>query len=728
MKIVVSKFGDFNETIRWYKEMLLQATLIHPIRQSGLTVTEEKYNIYSNIMAALRAYASNVSLEVSQINELTENSEIDEIAVAIGGYETFEKIFKRNRMEDTNFNRRQLRNCLAHGDYTFIMNGRIDNEDASYAINLFDIKELKINLKNSKINCDISLSELMRLVNIYEDLYMDYDRNVRLRNIYYKRPIKLRNNADVKKFIDGITVAKFSSCTDMSISDNIDEIMKKIAKEIGISEKFDYATIEYLEKEKEERNQNKFDVKIDRLDERTKKFVNSYLEYLGFEVTKIMLTHDNLYNRFIGDILAPEYTQSRINKYANHFMLFMQSSFMKQLSGKSQKYFEMVYNQLNQENLIMDMHLGPIIYSNVLLGLANYCFSYVRSINDEYLKNNGKNLFLYRDIGTSRRYQTSLESEPIPIERERYIRYKEIAEIQEKIDKNDDRKKLKDVILGKLVTKINCNNLANPSKNREEELQKIDALLEGFGNEKLQKILDILVDKIVEKEPESSTLTKESVQEYLKQLLYEKDGYSYKKDKKTDFEERININDEKLEVKEKFSILINEYIGKKSTRKVDELIPEVIELNSKKEELEKEGKFNDSSEFFRHLRNSIAHGNYTIDYIPAFLKKDFGKMKFHFEDYDKDRGKTEFYFDITGTQLLELVERFRVSINKQLEQTEIAEEFSKHEEFLKAQQIVSGQKIGEATFDVTVKESDKAQGILNRMLKKIQDWRINRSE
>ena len=60
---------------------------------------------------------------------------------------------------------------------------------------------------------------------------------------------------------------------------------------------------------------------------------------------------------------------------------------------------------------------------------------------------------------------------------------------------------------------------------------------------------------------------------------------------------------------------------------------------------------------FRHIRNSIAHGTYEIDYFKALEKKNLEKIKFTFLDYSLEN-KT------TPEKLLEQIELKLVEILK----------------------------------------------------------------
>ena len=70
----------------------------------------------------------------------------------------------------------------------------------------------------------------------------------------------------------------------------------------------------------------------------------------------------------------------------------------------------------------------------------------------------------------------------------------------------------------------------------------------------------------------------------------------------------------------------------------------------------------DTNDFFKHLRNSISHGFYTIDYSKALNKKDLSKIVFKFQDWDIDKNNRKnkilvFEAEITAGKLLDLFEQ-----------------------------------------------------------------------
>lgn len=79
--------------------------------------------------------------------------------------------------------------------------------------------------------------------------------------------------------------------------------------------------------------------------------------------------------------------------------------------------------------------------------------------------------------------------------------------------------------------------------------------------------------------------------------------------------------------------------------------------------------YDDYTEFFRHIRNSIAHGRYTVDFSKAFKKRDFSKINFTFRDYNENNNsKTpNFEVNLSAGQILQIVQGIMDKVNEQLQ-------------------------------------------------------------
>lgn len=99
----------------------------------------------------------------------------------------------------------------------------------------------------------------------------------------------------------------------------------------------------------------------------------------------------------------------------------------------------------------------------------------------------------------------------------------------------------------------------------------------------------------------------------------------------------------------------------KNTQKYNELKAKINALQAQYDTAED---YVETNDFFKHLRNSISHGFYSIDYSKAFKDKDLGKIVFHFEDYEIDKNdrsirKKVFEADISAKTLTTIFETLR---------------------------------------------------------------------
>lgn len=104
-------------------------------------------------------------------------------------------------------------------------------------------------------------------------------------------------------------------------------------------------------------------------------------------------------------------------------------------------------------------------------------------------------------------------------------------------------------------------------------------------------------------------------------------------------------------------------------QKYEELKQTEIKINELKEKLKTAKSYTDSSNFFRHLRNSFAHGFYTVDYSKALKNKNLGNIVFHFRDYNIDSNNRSnrvmcFEAEMSASRLIDLLNDFGTRIKK----------------------------------------------------------------
>lgn len=126
-----------------------------------------------------------------------------------------------------------------------------------------------------------------------------------------------------------------------------------------------------------------------------------------------------------------------------------------------------------------------------------------------------------------------------------------------------------------------------------------------------------------------------------------------------------------LSESQKETLIKNREIANNLKLEINDLINKENDLKSKIGTVQD---YYETNGFFRHLRNSISHGFYSIDYSDGLKRKDLGKIIFHFEDWEidkNDRTNRNKVFEATMTAetltnlFVQLRERLVKSINSQ---------------------------------------------------------------
>lgn len=124
---------------------------------------------------------------------------------------------------------------------------------------------------------------------------------------------------------------------------------------------------------------------------------------------------------------------------------------------------------------------------------------------------------------------------------------------------------------------------------------------------------------------------------------------------KSNLENPKNKNPRKNEILSSINEWIIEYEKElKRLTETKESIEKEIEQESKKENNK------DSSEFFRHLRNSMSHGNYTISYGDF---RNVNDIRYSFSDEDEKSNST-YSVELTAKQLRQILEAFQQKVNE----------------------------------------------------------------
>lgn len=128
-----------------------------------------------------------------------------------------------------------------------------------------------------------------------------------------------------------------------------------------------------------------------------------------------------------------------------------------------------------------------------------------------------------------------------------------------------------------------------------------------------------------------------------------------------------SVNQANISVERKQEIIQEQQ--KRITESKEKLTQIQQELEKIQEEKTNATGYTNSNDFFKHLRNSISHGFYKIDYSKALKEKDMSLIVYHFQDWniDKDDRKKRtlvFEAEITAGQLLNIFQTIESRLDK----------------------------------------------------------------
>ncbi len=200
---------------------------------------------------------------------------------------------------------------------------------------------------------------------------------------------------------------------------------------------------------------------------------------------------------------------------------------------------------------------------------------------------------------------------------------------------------------------LKANNAENDNIFEYHNLKNFDGIVPSIDNDRVPSI-----QKDVSGEEKSKKLQL-AIDGYKSQLANIEKGLR----KVCDILINLNEDDSKQKKKSiKFKGCLEEGLLKE-----EKVRDKISKLTVRKEEYGEN--YTDYSELFRHLRNSIAHGRYEIEYNSAFVSNDLDKIKFTFIDYNEDNIQEEipdFKIELTPSKIMRIVSSVQTRVNEQL--------------------------------------------------------------
>lgn len=544
--LIIDPLKSFNNVIEYYHEVLnLTGKLFIGLSPQTFTKDTNLLNQYNYYLASIQAIIFNKSLKIQMLEELITNNEIydteiDKIFSTIDSFESIKTLQPMSQKEKC----KQIRNCLAHSMFEIRINNEKDISDIE------NVDNISLYINNGKVSGIIPYKDFYILDHSYQELYGNISPNTKINipDFRYKTSEFKKNNSsddkEIKKYINSLRVKGEPITPEKKL------FLAKYIKHIGLS---NFQQLSPLHKH-------------------------------------VLLTDCLMYPSNKDEILAGE-LGIRIDPGTNFIDTIRHWNFLGDDSIAPNTFF--TKNFILQNNLKLFCHEKPLIYASCTLGLANYCMSYIREIN----QNSTKPIFEYKNID-----------------------------------------------LSNIKHSINSNNSISIVDPRKEILQEINLI--ECQKERISK--DIL-----------------RIKDTIKNLS-----------------NPLNRNPRKDE----FLKNNNKDLQEKS-EELKQLEQKLIKLNEEYENCTEEP-YENSYHFFRHLRNSIAHGHYVIDFKKFFNTRKLEDISFTF--YDNIHSKDDsFSVHMKVSELFEIVNNLQEKINLSIEENDIGSEIQKRylEEALVKQNI-----------------------------------------
>ena len=373
--------GDFNEVIEYYKCMIDLAEKLRPNIILKYTVTPEKEATQSYLIAKLRAYVNNIGVCIAQnyefINEKNGKYKVKDeyILEAFKDKKYFEELIKNNNMNPHEVIK-QIRNCLVHGEYEMELKNVKNVEMLDGEPCIMGPFDIDIVLTNGKIYGKINIKEIRKLEYIYSHLNTLYsNRNETYFLIGDSKYASCKNKYFLEKYLSSIRKIIIKGRNiGIKKNDNIDEILEQLVEDEILKKHETSNKKQILKNIKEHSNSNFFEYFEEKTEEveENKKFLEEYIKYIGLSNYEKMMKVENPYinKMFKEDVIQATFENYSVTDINNTYMDAMEALLK----------HEVTYNAgLDIKRMSYE---GPIVYANMMMGLANYTCVFLRETNN----------------------------------------------------------------------------------------------------------------------------------------------------------------------------------------------------------------------------------------------------------------------------------------------------------------------------------------------------------
>ena len=406
--IVLDRISDFNEVIDYYAKVLetvkgiFVGMNIKQFADEVQELAEPKYYI-----PAIRAIIMNELLKIAQEEEYLEDHNInDEEINKVLTEETEDINLDSIKPKDPTMTEqekiKQIRNCLAHGDFEIRLKdeSKLQPED--------DNENITIYINNGKVKGELSYRTFYSLSSGYYKIHRKVCDNKVEGICSYNIDVKGKNKEDlIKKFVRTIRVG----------NEKIDDKMKKFL-------------------EKWLMNCTNFSNKIN---------VGEWTELsmcLNDLITQSMQGEKNYFINSRFALLEKKITYSSLSK------IFLDSiRHLSSIDDTDTRHYGMTRQNILKSSFSKYTYEKPLLYADLLLGMTNYTIAYLKNVNDT----SNDEIFNYigidmKDIKIETFQSNEQILKPIDLNKELEIvkkQIKHIKKMQKKYDEIKDENKRK---------------------------------------------------------------------------------------------------------------------------------------------------------------------------------------------------------------------------------------------------------------------------------------------
>jgi len=679
---MTTRFGElqgFNEIVEYFSNML-------DIIENYKKYSKNSYRAlmkFSNpeyVYIGIRAFCSMQSMIFCNLIE--EGVKIENpVRTSVEMVKELLKTLKMDGKEELPFAEKEriFRNCLAHGRYSL----EIENDDVI----------IGINDSTNNVNAKIPFRVYYKLCDIYQTIFQKPVLNIRNdfwcssqtnRNVANKA-YKYRLINETKKYY-----YKEKPMSTVKSRERIDWFIDSLFQAIGeyesqYGEQDSVTKIEVLgeliESEKNEM-EIEYSEEISSLTLEEKELFSQYIDFFGIgefkEFREQLVSKRDSKNIMDFETLA-EVMVNIINfihnPRINNFTMKKTIEFFDTIKHLNEINSEELVGSKSADQLFQALHnqkrvstqlgitrsqvlksrlqsfyfIRPILYSNALIAMLNYTIGYTKEVNSNY----GNRLFDYKNL-TLPKFNIIYDNQgdkaiKVIDPKEKYMRVRKNAVIE----KENARRKLKEI-------------LSFNDKKGKDVLSEQIAVLKRKGYNGEHECIKIL---------EKISLEKNNLLNYANQI---------------DSEEKFNalnqfISDCLIVFKSVNSNSFEFNIIKTTLKDLESAKNKLISIKKQNQIIEETTNFliqtdlspyEDSTTLFNHIRNSITHAYFSIDYEEAFKRRKLNLIKFNFKDFSKGQGDNKvpfktFEMEITVGDIINLVRSIRNRINESIQTNQL---------------------------------------------------------